>query len=106
MEIKQPPSRILVTKIKKGNYYDAINSNHGSSFHVPSIEEIKIAIKYSEFPFLQNKPYISSDLVENSDKEIKSLIYVNYYNKYDFKEITIEKDSNDTYYFLINIEYD
>ena len=100
------PSNLTISQIKKGTYYDAINDkSHDDTFHVPTVEEIRLAIKYADIPFIQNKPYVSSELVENSENEIKSLVFANYYNKYDFREITIEKDSKSTYYFLIKIDY-
>lgn len=100
------PSNLTISQIKKGTYYDAINDkSHDDTFHIPTVEEIRLAIRYSGTPFIQNKPYVSSELVENSENEIKSLVFVNYYNKYDFREITIEKDSKSTYYFLIKIDY-
>lgn len=101
--MKKRPSIIEMTSPKKGNYNDAI-SKEDDHFHVPSIEEIKLAIR-STGSLIQNKPFVSNEFVENSNDQIKSIIYINYFNKYDFKEITINKDSNDLYYFLVHIEY-
>ena len=97
------PSKIIMTSIKKGNYNDA-SQKETDNLHIPSIEEIKLAIR-SMGSLIQNKPFVSNEFVENSNDQIKSLIYSNHYNKYDFKEITINKDSNDLYYFLVHIEY-
>ena len=100
------PSNLTINQIKKGTYYDAVNDkSYDDTFHVPSIEEIKIAIKYADIPFIQNKPYVSNELVKDSENEIKCLVFVNYYNKYDFKEIKMDKNSKSTYYFLIKIDY-
>lgn len=93
-----------MTGVKKGNYYDAIK-NQTDSLWVPSVKEIKLAIHHNG-TLVQNRPIVSNELIENSDDKIKSVIYVNYFNRYSFREIIINKDSNDLYYFLVRIEYD
>jgi DNA repair exonuclease SbcCD ATPase subunit len=101
--MEKRPSKIIMTSIKKGNFKDA-SQKESDRLHIPSIEEIKLAIK-SNGSLIQNKPFVSNEFLENSNDQIKSIIYSNYYNKYDFKEITISKDSDDLYYFLVHIEY-
>lgn len=100
--MEKRPSKIIMTSIKKGNYNDAIEKET-YNLHIPSIEEIKLAIT-SNGSFIQNKPFVSNELVSDSNDEIKSIIYANHYNNYSFKEIKINKDSNDLYYFLVHIK--
>lgn len=102
--MEKRPSKIIMTSIKKGNYNEAIEKQT-ERLWVPSIEEIKLAIR-STGSLIQNKPFVSNEFVQNSNDQIRSIIYVNYFNKYEFKEITINKDSNDLCYFLVHIEYD
>ena len=42
--MEKRPSKIIMTSIKKGNYNDAI-SKEDDNLHIPSIEEIKLAIR-------------------------------------------------------------
>lgn len=101
---KLKPSKIIMTSIKKGNYNDAIQKQT-DSLRIPSVREIKLAIEHNG-TLVQNRPIVSNEFLENSNDKIKSIIYVNYFNKYSFKEIIINKDSNDLYYFLVHIEYE
>lgn len=91
----------IITKIKEGNFEDAVNDRH-DGFYLPSFEELEKAIKNARAIVPQQKELLTSDLIEGTDL-VKGLISYSH-RILMFKEVQLNKKDRFSYVLIKIIE--
>lgn len=99
------PRGISISRLKPGNYYDAIKSQESDlNHHLPSIEEFHVIGEYAPFMLPLDHLLFSNNQLENNN--VMGIVFghpVASYN-YESKEIPLEKNKS-SYYILARIDY-
>lgn len=98
------PRGISITKIRAGNFYDAINFQESNpNHHLPSIEELHVIGQYAPSMLPLEYALFSSNQIENG--KVLGLFFTHpEKDKYESKEIQLERNKG-AYYILVRIEY-
>lgn len=101
---ERQPRGISITKIKAGNFYDAINfQENDPNHHLPSIEELHIIGRYAPSMLPMEYALFSSNQIENL--KVLGLFFTHpEKDRYESKEIQLERTKS-AYYILVRIEY-
>ena len=101
---ERQPRGISVTKVKAGNYYDAMNSQENyPNHHLPSIEELHIIGRYAPSMLPMEMSLFSSNQMENF--RIKGLFFTHpQKDRYESEELELER-ARSHYFIFVRIEY-
>lgn len=98
------PRGISISKIKPGNFYDAIGAQENDpNHHLPSIEELHIIGQYAPFMLPIEYALWTTNQIENL--KVLCLFFTHpEKDKYESKEIQLERTKS-AYYILVRLEY-